>query len=98
MLPRDRAEERVPPIPTGRRTGDSWRVAFELIASPHAYLRLLAIDHGVGVVRGLNDKATMPDIAERCGAKMFSYLYEHFAELPIMDYDRGRAWIDSCGA
>jgi hypothetical protein len=95
MLPRDWIEEHVPQISTSRWTGDGWKVAFELIASPDVDFRLLAIDHGVGVVRVLNDGAEIPDFAESLGARRFSYLYEHFAELPIMDYDAGRAWIDS---
>jgi SAM-dependent methyltransferase len=95
MLPRDWIEEHVPQISTSRWTGDGWKVAFELIASPDVDFRLLAIDHGVGVVRVLKDGATLADRARELGAKRFSYLYEHFAELPIVDYDVGRAWIDS---
>jgi hypothetical protein len=95
MLPRDWIEEHVPQISTSRWTGDGWKVAFELIASPDVDFRLLAIDHGVGVVRLLNGDARIPDFADTLGAKRFSYLHEHFAELPILDYDAGRAWIDS---
>jgi len=98
MLPRDWIEEHVPQISTSRWTGDGWKVAFELIASPDVDFRLLAIDHGVGVVRVLKNDATIPDFAQGLGERRFSYLYEHFAELPIMDYDGGRAWIDSYGA
>ena len=98
MLPRDWIEEHVPQISTSRWTGDGWKVAFELIASPDVDFRLLAIDHGVGVVRVLNEGATIPDFAQTLGAKRFSHLHEHFAQLPIMDYDRRRAWIDSYGA
>jgi len=43
---------------------------------------------------GADDTATQ-DPGERPADKRLSYLYEHFAELPIMDYDAGRAWIDS---
>jgi hypothetical protein len=95
MLPRDWIEEHVPQISTSRWTGDGWKVAFELTASTDVDFRLLAIDHGVGVVRVLRDEATIPDFGERLGTKRFSYLYEHFAELPIVDYDSGRAWIDA---
>src|SRR5260221_8752534 len=81
MLPRDWIEEHVPQISTSRWTGDGWKVAFELMASADVDFRLLAIDHGVGVVRVLTDGAKIPDLGETLATKRFSYLYEHFAEL-----------------
>ena len=95
MLPRDWIEEHVPQISTSRWTGDGWKVAFELMASPRVDFRLLAIDHGVGVVRVLADDAKIPDFSQALASKRFSYLYEHFAELPVVGYDAGRAWIES---
>lgn len=95
MLPRDWIEEHVPQISTSRWTGDGWKVAFELVGSPDVEFRLLAIDHGVGVVRVLNDGAQIPDLADVLGSQRFRYLYEHFAELPVVGYDAGRDWIDS---
>ena len=95
MLPRDWIEEHVPQISTSRWTGDGWKVAFELIASPDVDFRLLAIDHGVGVVRVLKEDARIPDLSAGLADRRFAYLHEHVAELPIVDYEEGRAWIDS---
>ena len=53
MLPRDWLEEHVPQIRTRAWTGDGWKVAFELLASADVEFRLLAIDHGVVVVKPL---------------------------------------------
>jgi hypothetical protein len=95
MLPRDWIEEHVPQISTSRWTGDGWKVAFELMVSADVDFRLMAIDHGVGVVRVLRDGAEIADLGETLSPKRFSYLYEHFAELPVVGYDEGRAWIES---
>jgi len=95
MLPRDWIEEHVPQISTSRWTGDGWKVAFELMASPDVDFRLMAIDHGVGVIRVLTENARLADLGETLGPQRFSYLYEHFSELPVVDYDQGRAWIDA---
>lgn len=95
MLPRDWIEEHVPQISTSRWTGDGWKVAFELAQTPGLEFRLMAIDHGVGVVRVLDANVSPANRSADLASQRFSYLYEHFAELPIVSYDEGRAWIES---
>ena len=95
LLPRDWIEEHVPPLSTAGWTGDGWKVAFELIASPDVDFRLLAIDHGVGVLRVLADQPRLADLRADLHPRRFGYFHEHFARLPVVSYDEGRAWIEA---
>jgi hypothetical protein len=52
-------------------------------------LRPLASGHGAGGARP--SRARQTRIFARLAVKPLSYLYEHFAELPVVDYDTGRA-------
>ncbi|MGI9169873.1 MAG: class I SAM-dependent methyltransferase [Caulobacteraceae bacterium] len=94
MLPRDWIEEHVPQISTGRWTGDAWKVAFELMATPGVDFRLVAIDHGVGVLRLLADRPHLADLRPELATRRFAWFHQHFARLPVLDYDAARAWID----
>ncbi|MEO8926998.1 MAG: class I SAM-dependent methyltransferase [Caulobacteraceae bacterium] len=94
MLPRDWIEEHVPPLSTAGWTGDGWKVAFELIASPGVDFRLIAIDHGVGVLRVLADRPRLADLRADLAPRRFAWFHEHFAKLPVLGYDEGRAWIE----
>ena len=98
MLPRDWIEEHVPQISTSRWTGDGWKVAFELMASPDVDFRLVAIDHGVGVLRVLADNPRLADLEEKLTPLRFRYLHENFARLPVVDWEGAREWIESCRA
>ena len=93
MLPRDWIEEHVPQISTRAWTGDGWKVAFELLASPGLEFRLIAIDHGVVVVRPVRTDAALADLGPEIGAARFGYLFENFARLPVVDYAAARDWI-----
>jgi SAM-dependent methyltransferase len=95
MLPRDWVEEHVPQLSTSGWTGDGWKVAFELAASPDVDFRLLALDHGVGVLRVLAEKPRLADLRADLAPRRFSYFHEHFAQLPVLSYDEGRAWIEA---
>jgi hypothetical protein len=95
MLPRDWIEEHVPALSTSGWTGDGWKVAFELAASPDVDFRLLAIDHGVGVLRVLADDPVLADRRADLAPLRFSYFHEHFAQLPVLGYDEGRAWVEA---
>jgi hypothetical protein len=93
MLPRDWLEEHVPQIRTRGWTGDGWKVAFELLASPDLDFRLLAIDHGVLVVRSLSDHPLLADLGPEIANERFGYLHRHFARLPVVDYQAAADWI-----
>ncbi len=97
MLPRDWFEEHVPQIRTRGWTGDGWKVAFELLASPDIDFRLLTIDHGVLVARARTANPSIPDLSATLANARFGYLHEHFALLPTVGYDAAAAWIAECG-
>ncbi len=93
MLPRDWLEEHVPQIRTRGWTGDGWKVAFELLASPDVEFRMLAIDHGVVVVKPLRDRPVIPDLSATLRDERFDYLFRNFALLPVVGYHEAAAWI-----
>jgi SAM-dependent methyltransferase len=95
MLPRDWLEEHVPQIRTRGWTGDGWKLAFELLASPDVEFRLLAIDHGVLVVKPLTEKPRIPDLSTTLAGERFGYLYRNFPLLPVVGYDEAADWIAS---
>jgi SAM-dependent methyltransferase len=94
MLPRDWIEEHVPPISTGGWTGDGWKVAFELAATPDIDFRLITIDHGIAVLRPPSQGAELADLRADLAGRRFAYLHQHFDQLPAADYDAARDWID----
>jgi hypothetical protein len=95
MLPRDWFEEHVPQIRTRGWTGDGWKVAFELLASTEVEFRLVAIDHGVVVVRPLTRAPRIPNLSAALGAARFGYFHENFERLPVVGYHDAAAWIAS---
>ena len=93
MLPRDWLEEHVPQIRTRGWTGDGWKLAFELLASPDVDFRLLAIDHGVLVVKPLTGRPRIPDLSPTLARERFTYLHRNFARLPVVGYAEAADWI-----
>ncbi len=94
MIPRDWLEEHMPRL-SASWSGDVWKVAFELAASADIDFKLLEIDHGVGVLHVLKDDAQISDLRATLADKRFSYFYDNYKTLPAVDYDTGRAWLDS---
>lgn len=94
MIPRDWLEEHIPRL-SASWSGDVWKVAFELAASADIDFKLLEIDHGVGVLHALKDDAQIPDLRATLADKRFSYFYDNYKSLPAVDYNTGRAWLDS---
>jgi SAM-dependent methyltransferase len=95
MLPRDWLEEHVPQICTRGWTGDGWKLAFELLASPDMAFRLLAIDHGVLVAKPLTARPRIPDLSATLARERFSYLYRNFGQLPVVGYQEAADWVAS---
>jgi SAM-dependent methyltransferase len=95
MLPRDWLEEHVPQLQTRGWTGDGWKVAFELLVSPDIEFRLVAIDHGIVVVRPLVERPLVADLSETLSPERFAYLHRNFTLLPVVGYHEASAWIAS---
>ena len=95
MFPRDWREEHVPFV-FPFWMGDVWKVGFELAQSSDVEFKLLKIDHGVGVLRVRKENPQIPDLRTQLQAERFRYFYENIDRLPTLDYEQGRAWIESC--
>jgi hypothetical protein len=83
----------VPQIRSAGWTGDGWKCAFEIAATQGLDFRLIAIDHGVAVVRPTSPDVKLADLAPTLAEARFTYLAENIAGLPLVDYAEGRAWI-----
>lgn len=94
MLPRDWIEEHTPMISSSRWTGDGWKCAFELMATPGVDFRLFALDHGVGVVRVLEEQPALADLGEDLANERFAYFHRRYGELPVVDFETGRDWVE----
>ena len=88
----------MPQISTSRWTGDGWKAGFELIGAPGLDFRLLAIDHGVGLIRVLSDQASLADRQAELAPQRFAWFREHFEELPVVDWPTAERWIESYAA
>jgi hypothetical protein len=98
MFPRNWFEAHIPHIPeiSDDWSGDVWKVSFELARSPDLDFRILKIDRGVGVLRASKKNPDIPDLRSELRGEQFRYFYENVRHLPVVDYERGRAWIESC--
>ncbi len=93
MWPLDWLEEHVPRLSLGW-TGDVWKVAFELARTPGIEFKLLKIDHGVGLVRGLAADVQLADRKTELADKRFGYFYANLDQLPVTEYADARKWIE----
>jgi hypothetical protein len=95
MFPRNWLEEHGPPVSVVH-LGDVWKLGFELARSPDIDFKILKIDLGVGVLQVTKENPNVPDLQTELKAKRFRYFYENVGLLPVIDYERGRAWIECC--
>ena len=95
MLTRDWVDEHVPQISTAGWTGDGWKCAFELAATAGLDFRLIAIDHGVLVIKVGQPGIELSDMRVDLASRRFDYLHLNAGKLPIADWDEARTWIES---
>ncbi len=95
MLPRDWVDEHVPQISTSGWTGDGWKCAFELAATEGLDFRLIAIDHGVLVIKVAQPGVKLADLRGDLAPRRFDYLHLNSDKLPISDWDEARDWIET---
>jgi len=84
FIPRDWKEEHVPRLQADW-TGDVWKTAFELFETGGIKFFIVECDHGVGVVKKVEDAVDYPDLYNQLKDRGFEYFYEHYKELPIVD-------------
>ena len=95
MLPRNWIEHHVPIVSQGAWTGDVWKVAFELAQTDGIEFKILKIDHGVGVIKVINQKAELKDLTEELSIKEFDYYYDNLNKLPIVEWEDVQDWLKS---
>ena len=95
MLPRNWTEHHVPIVSTGAWTGDVWKVAFELIKTDGIEFKILKIDHGVGVIKVLDPKATLKDLSNELLLQEFSYYFDNLSNLPVVEWNDAQEWLRS---
>jgi hypothetical protein len=93
MLPRDWIECHVPILSSGTWTGDVWKVAFELSKTEGIEFKILKVDHGVGVLRVTTEHVTLNDMVVELCDKKFSYFYDNFKSLPLIEWDEAQQWL-----
>lgn len=95
MLPRTWIEHHVPTLSRGAWTGDVWKVAFELAQTEGIEFKILKIDHGVGVIKVVDQNAKLQDQSQTLLHKEFSYFYDHLDRLPIVEWTEAEPWLRS---
>lgn len=92
MLPHNWLEGHCPRITPGSWTGDVWKVAYELAETVGVEFKIVKIDNGCGVIRASETRASLSDRFEEMKDAKFAFLYEHLAELALIDWDEFRRW------
>jgi SAM-dependent methyltransferase len=92
MLPLDWLQEHMPRIHPGW-TGDVWKVAFEIVATPGLDFRMVTIDHGVGLLRAAPEAAELAYMPDTLSDARFGYLYENIDRLHLADWPEAERWI-----
>ena len=93
MLPRTWKEAHVPRLTDGNWTGDVWKLAFELAATPGLDFKIIRIDNGVGVIRCSSDYSEVVDLSSTLESASFSYYADHVLELPTIEWAEALEWI-----
>ena len=92
MLPGSWMEHHVPRI-CEEWTGDTWKVAFELAHSKSIDFIIAKIDHGVGVLRLLEEKPALAELTQELKGKEFEYFYNNLSKLPLMEWQEFVKWL-----
>lgn len=93
MLPRCWEEEHMPRI-QDEWTGDVWKVAVDLAATPDIDFAVVAIDHGVGVVRPRRPGARLADHQASLRDARYGDFCAMSASLPTLNWGEALAWIE----
>jgi hypothetical protein len=97
MLPRNWLEHHTPQLRDGPWTGDVWKVAFELADTTGIKFSILKIDHGVGLLRLVNNSILLSDMQSDLTSANFNFFADNLQKLPIMDWDTALKWLDELG-
>jgi hypothetical protein len=92
MLPRNWVEAHVPMITGGAWTGDVWKLAFDIVQSNDLDFRIIAIDHGVGVLRKKTPQAMLDTTHKDISIEKFKYLFDNISKLPVVNWKDFIQW------
>jgi predicted O-methyltransferase YrrM len=92
MLPHDWVEAHVPRVTPDSWTGDVWKAAFDMQATPGLDFRIVLIDNGCLVIRAPEPRLTLADRRSEMTGATFDFLYDHIGELPLANWDEFRNW------
>ena len=92
MLPHDWIEGHTPRLTRNSWTGDVWKAAFDMAATPGLDFRIVLIDNGCLTIRAPQTPLTLHDRREEMIPATFDFLYDHIGELPLASWDDFRAW------
>jgi len=95
MLPSNWIEASVPPVSKGAWTGDVWKVAFEIVKTPGLEFKIIAIDHGVGVIKVKDRSAVLANLGSQLSTVEFSFLKENIEKCPIITVEHAWSWLKS---
>lgn len=93
FLPVSWKEHHVPRLQSSW-TGDCWKHAVELSHASGIELKILEIDHGVGLIRKVSDTFEVPDMSAELAAAEFDRFVSEVERLPIVSFDEAIAYID----
>ena len=86
FLPSNWKEHHVPRINQGW-TGDCWKLAAELNRATGIDFKILAIDHGVGVIRKNGDPVNIPDLSNELSHAQFDKFIQELDSFPICSFN-----------
>jgi hypothetical protein len=86
MLPRNWVEAHIPCLRNGPWAGDVWKVGFDLINNPSINFSIVNIDHGVGVIKKINDDAGTK-FTQSYSEETYEYFVNNRDNLPIVEFD-----------
>ena len=93
FLPRTWREQHVPRL-NRRWTGDCWKLAVELAASPDFDFRILKVDHGIGVVRPNTENPQLVDMRDSLLDAQLDTFVNQLESLPVCEWQDGIRWIN----
>lgn len=86
MLPRTWVEAYIPCLYDGPWTGDVWKLAFDLMDNPGIKFNILNIDHGVGVIKKIEENAELT-LSSNFGSESYSFYADNRHKLPVIEFN-----------
>jgi len=86
LLPSNWKEHHMPRI-SDAWTGDCWKAAVELSQAQGVEFKIVEIDHGVGLMRKIENHFDVPDLSNQLSNAEFDKFVEVVEKLPIISFE-----------